>query len=315
MFKYGSFKNFVIKFFVGTVLFIFGLIYLTSLYSFSPNDPGFNQYNYNTNNIKISNLMGLFGAHLSSYSLIFIGTLSYLLAFFITTEGGKLFLGIANRFVILKFLSNLTGITIINVFLRSVDIKYLNTGLISQFLVDLFTSINLNLAENIFIYFIVNFLLLILGIVLVLLSFKINLSWINKITSFLKFLKYFKVLFSIFKLLKYIRFKKSSTKKTLRSEPTIRKTNYINLKREKNLKSKPEKQLEIDSFSFTLPSTDLLSKSNLRNNKNKELDKINENAALKLEKTLSEYGVDGKIIGFSSGPIVTLFEFVPNAGI
>ena len=35
----------------------------------------------------------------------------------------------------------------------------------------------------------------------------------------------------------------------------------------------------------------------------------------KLEKTLSEYGVDGKIIGFSSGPIVTLFEFVPNAGI
>jgi len=226
-----------------------------------------------------------------------------------------LFLGIANRFVILKFLSNLTGIITINVSLRSVDISYLNAGLISQFLVDLFTSINLNLTENIFIYFIINFLLLIFGVFLVLLSFKINLSWINKVASFLRFLKYFKVLFSVFKLLKYVQIKKNSAKKTIKSEPTIRKKNYVKLNREKNVNSKPEKQFEIDGFSFTLPSTSLLSKSNLRNNKNKELDKINENAAIKLERALSEYGVDGKIIGFSSGPIVTLFEFVPNAGI
>jgi len=315
MFKYGSFRNFVIKFFIGIVLFIFGLIYLTSLYSFSPNDPGFNQLNYNINDSEINNLLGLFGAHLSSYSFVFIGTLSYLLAFFIIIEGGKLFLGVTNRFIILKLFSNLGGIIIINISLRSVDITYLNTGLISQFLVDLFTSVNFDLAENIFIYFIINFLLLIFGTVLVLLSFKINLSWINKIASFFKFLKYFKVLFSIFKFLNYVKFKKNSAKKPLRNEPTIRKRNYVNLNKEKNIKSKPEKQLEIDSFSFTLPSTDLLSKSNLRNNKNKELDKINENAALKLEKTLSEYGVDGKIVGFSSGPIVTLFEFVPNAGI
>ena len=100
------------------------------------------------------------------------------------------------------------------------------------------------------------------------LSFKINLSWINKIISFFKLLKYFKILFSVFKLLKYVKFKENPTKKTVRSEPTIRKKNYVNLRREKNIKSKLEKQLEIDSFSFTLPSTDLLSKSNLRNNKN-----------------------------------------------
>ena len=48
--------------------------------------------------------MGFFGAYLSSYSLIFIGTLSYLLVFFIIIEGGKLFLGIASRFIVLKFL-------------------------------------------------------------------------------------------------------------------------------------------------------------------------------------------------------------------
>ena len=83
MFKYGSFRNFVIKFFVGIVLFIFGLIYLTSLYSFSSTDPGFNQFNYNISNNEVSNFLGFFGAYLSSYSLVFIGTLSYLLSFFI----------------------------------------------------------------------------------------------------------------------------------------------------------------------------------------------------------------------------------------
>ncbi len=315
MFKYGSFRNFVLKFLVGIILFGFGLSFFASLYSYSPNDPGFNQLNYNISDNKIKNLLGFFGAYLSSYSLIFVGTLSYLLAFFITIEGSKLFLGTTSRLIILKFLSNLTGIIIINVSLKLVGITYLKTGLISQFLIDILKNFNLNFLENIFIFFIINFFLLIFGIILILLSFKINLSWINKIASFLKFFKYFKILFSIFKLLKYVKIKKNPAKKNLRSEPTIRKKNYVNLNKEKSVKSKNEKQLEMDSFSFTLPSTSLLSKSNLRNNKHKELDKINENAAIKLEKTLSEYGVDGKIIGFSSGPIVTLFEFVPNAGI
>ena len=314
MFKYGSIRNFIVKFLVGIILFAFGLIYFTSLYSYSVNDPGFNQLNYNINDSNIENLMGFFGAYLSSYSLIFIGSLSYLLVFFIILEGGKLFLGITSRFIILKFFSNLTGIILINVSIKSVGITFLKTGLVSQFLVDLFTSINLNLLENIFIYFILNLLLLIFGIVLIFLSFKINFSWINKLFSFLKVLKYFKFLFSLLSLFKYISFRKRITKKTLRSEPTIKKRNYVNLSK-KNNNTKANKQLELDNFSFSLPSKNLLSKSNFKNNKNRELEKINTDAAIKLEKTLSEYGVEGKIVGFSSGPIVTLFEFIPNAGI
>ncbi len=313
MFKYGSLRNFIIRFLLGIILFGFGLIYFTSLYSYSENDPGFNQLNYNINDDNIENLIGFFGAYLSSYTLIFIGTLSYLLVFLIILEGGKLFLGITSRFIILKFLSNLTGIILINVSIKSVDIALFKTGLVSQFLVDLFTNINLNFLENIFIYFIINFLLLIFGVVLIFLSFRISFSWINKIFSFLKVFKYLKFLFSVFGLFKYLGFRKKITKTLSRSEPTIEKRNYVNLSKKNN--SKTNKQIKLDNFSFTLPSKDLLSKSNLRNNKNKELDKINTDAAMQLEKTLSEYGVEGKIIGFSSGPIVTLFEFVPNAGI
>ena len=311
MFKYGSFRNFVIKFFIGIILFGFGSIYLLSLYTYSPNDPGYQ----NLNEGEIQNILGYFGAYLSSYSLVFIGTLSYLFALLLTIEGGKVFLGIANRLIILKFLSNVLGIISINISLKSFNEFYLETGILSQIIIDLFSIINLDFLENIFISSVFNFLLLIFGILLILVSFRIRLSWINKFINLLKIFKYFRFLLSIFVLLKYFKFKKRTYKKTLRSEPTIKKRNYVNLNRKSNVKSKTEKQLELDNFSFSLPSKDLLSISNFKNTKNKELDKLNTDAALKLEKTLSEYGVEGKIIGFSSGPIVTLFEFIPNAGI
>ena len=311
MFKYGSFKNFVIKFFIGIILFGFGSIYLISLYTYSPNDPGYQNFNRG----EIQNILGHFGAYLSSYSLVFIGTLSYLFALLLTIEGGRSFLGMANRFVILNLLSNLVGIISINISLKSFGEHYLEKGVLSQIVVDLFSIINLNFFDNIFIYYVSNLILLTFGIFLILVSFRTKISWINKIIYSLKVFRYFRFLFSVFGLLKYLKLKKRTSKKTFKSEPTIKKRNYVNLNRENNLKTKPEKQLELDNFNFSLPSKDLLSKSNSKNNKNKELDKVNTDAAIKLEKTLSEYGVDGKIVGFSSGPIVTLFEFIPNAGI
>ena len=311
MFKYGSFRNFVIKFFIGIILFGFGLIYLVSLYTYSPNDPGYQNFNEG----EIQNILGHFGAYLSSYSLVFIGTLSYLFALLLTIEGGKIFLGIANRLIILKFISNIAGIISINISLKSFDEFFLETGILTQIIIDLFSIINLNFLENIYFKLVFNLFLLIFGIFLILVSFRIRLSWINRFINLLKIFKYFRFLLSIFFLLKYFGFKKRTYKKTLRSEPTIKKRNYVNLNRKSNVKSKTEKQLELDNFSFSLPSKDLLSISNFKNTKNKELDKINTDAAVKLEKTLSEYGVEGKIVGFSSGPIVTLFEFVPNAGI
>ena len=311
MFKYGSFRNFIIKFFVGSILFGFGLIFFFSLYSYSPNDPGYQ--NFNEDDVK--NILGFFGAYLSSYSLVFVGTLSYLFALLLIIEGGKISLGVPNRLIIIRFLSNLLGVISINISLKSFNEFNLETGILSQIIIDLFSIINLDFLENIFIYFVFNFLLLIFGIFLILVSFRVQLSWISRIVNSLKIFKYFRFLLSIFVLFKYLKFKKRTYKKTLRSEPTIKKRNYENINRKNNVKAKPEKQLELNNFSFSLPPKDLLSISNFKNNKNKGLDKINTDAAIKLEKTLSEYGVEGKIIGYSSGPIVTLFEFVPNAGI
>ena len=71
----------------------------------------------------------------------------------------------------------------------------------------------------------------------------------------------------------------------------------------------------MDGFKFTLPEVNLLVKQQVKSGLSKELNKTNNDLAIKLEKTLSEYGVEGEVTGFKSGPIVTLFEFIPSAGI
>ena len=59
----------------------------------------------------------------------------------------------------------------------------------------------------------------------------------------------------------------------------------------------------------------MFSQTLVKKNQTKENRRVNEELSLKLENTLLEYGVEGKIVSFKSGPIVTLFEFVPKAGI
>jgi len=109
--------------------------------------------------------------------------------------------------------------------------------------------------------------------------------------------------------------KKKYKKEIVKNEPTIKKNGFFTKRSDFVSKPQSEKKLEIDRFKFTLPSKNLLKKPSYINNLNKELSKINNELANKLEKTLAEYGVEGKVTGFKNGPIVTLFEFVPNAGI
>ncbi len=315
MFKYGSFRSFIIKFVVGSLLLGIGALYLGSLFTFSPNDPGFNQLNSISNKNEITNLFGVFGAYVSSYSFIFIGSLSYLLAIFIFFEGGKLFLGINSNFIILKFFSNFFGILLINISLQPINIIYFEKGLASQFIIDIFSNINEELLVNIFIYYIINFLIFVLGLYLIFISLKIKPRFLDKTIKLFKLLKHLKFFFYVFRFLGYIRFRKKIVKNPLRNEPTINKKSFVNAYRGNRTRPKSAKQLDLDNLSYTLPSKNILSKSNIKNLRNKELDKINTNAGIKLEKTLSEYGVEGSIVGFSSGPIVTLYEFVPNAGI
>jgi len=311
MFKYGSVRQFLIKIFCGALAVCFSFVYLGSLISYSENDPGFNIFSNNESNQEILNYFGIFGSKLASYSMVIIGSLSYVIGFFLLIEGLKSFFGMKNHQFFLRFLSNLFGVFLLGVFIYLYGIDSFKSGIISIFISDLLSGyLFVNITNNVLIY-LFNLIILIIGIVLIILSFSIKYSFIKKILFLIK----------IFRFLKYLNFisslKNISSKKEIkpRNEPTIKKNSLFSKKRNSSHQKQSPEQLEIDQFRFTLPNKNLLKKSQIKNNTNKELNRINSELADKLERTLSEYGVEGKVTGFKTGPIVTLFEFVPSAGI
>ncbi len=310
MFKYGSFKLFVIKFGLGFLASSFGIVYLGSLFSYNESDPGFKTFSNVNTEIGIKNYFNFFGSYLSSYLVIFIGSLSYIIGFFILTEGIKSLFGVRTSFLFLKLLANILGVFIIGIFLNFYGSSLLSAGLISKFLSGLITSFMI--INNDALIYLINLFLLIVGLCLVYFSFSMKLRILKKFLLVFNFLKYI----DVFALIK--KFYKNENKKTTfknKSEPTIKRNAFINITKKVDEKSRNFKQLEIDQFKFSLPKKNILNKSPDKNNLNKELNKTNSELANKLEQTLLEYGVEGKVIGFRSGPIVTLFEFIPNAGI
>ena len=72
-------------------------------------------------------------------------------------------------------------------------------------------------------------------------------------------------------------------------------------------------ELKISKNQYILPSINLLKTSNEVRSSTNNIEKRNIEFGKKLEIILKEYGVEGKIINFKSGPVVTLYEFVPAA--
>ncbi len=315
MFKYGSIRKFFIKIFFGSISVIFSLVYLGSLLSYNKNDPGFKKFSDQDISQDVINYFGIFGSYLSSYSIVIIGSLSYVIGFFILIEGIKSILGIINKKYFLRFFSNLFGIFFISIFIYLYGSDKFNSGLISIFLSDQLNYYIFEKINNSLLIYLLNLIVFIIGFILIFLSFSIKYNFFKKIFIFFKLIKFIKYLNFISPINNLLKNKSSKKVTRSRNEPTIRKNSFIAKKEYVRSPKRTQEQLEIDQFTFALPNKGLLKKSISKNGTNKELNKINSELADKLEKTLSEYGVEGKVIGFKTGPIVTLFEFIPNAGI
>lgn len=270
MFKYGSFRLFLAKFILGSLITAFAVVYLISLYSYSQTDPGFKIFE--TGN-EIKNYFGLFGAYLASYSMFMFGQISYFVSFFILIEGVKNFLGIKNSYLVLKIFSNLTGVLLINIFLVFQNINFIYGGEVSLFLSNHFSKILNNITENILLQYVSNIFILVIGLLLLLFSFSLKFKFFKKIFTVLKvfkLIKYFKFIFFFIKIFKKPRRVKSYNYK---SEPTIKKSLFRNKEEPSISKRQPFKQLEIEQFKFTLPKRNLLLKSPNKGNINKEVTK------------------------------------------
>ena len=280
----------------GVCILLMGILIFIALISYSPEDPNF----IFPENTIIKNVLGYQGSVASDFIFQSIGLIGYLLPVTYIFTG----LNIFKKKEILVVIENTFFVTIYTLFGSLFFAKfysenftlYINGsgGFVGNYLSESFFVNLLNKNEN----FSYN-LILLLTFFFFILSINFNLKnfilIIKKISNFL--------------------FKRNSKNYTSKDElinefipqeeiKDIIQEDLPFIKAENNRSSKTK---------FSLPSIDLL-KNPIK--KERESPNINENNNPEfLEKILLDFGVNGKIKKVSHGPVVTLNEFEPAAGI
>ncbi len=293
-------QSFVIKRVIeinGILISVLGLLLFLALLSYSPEDPNF----IFSDNTKIKNLLGFYGSYTSDLFLQSVGLIAYLVPITLIFNGinifiqKKFFVIIENLFFIITYL--IAGSLFLSYFYTDTFSLYINGngGFVGNYLNEKIFNNLILINEIIFYYF-----LIILTLILFFIS--INLRYINLI-SFINYSK---------KIILKNNQKNYTNKNEVISE-------YIPQEQIKNLIQedlpfiKAEQNYQVKKSKFELPSIDLL---RLPSKKERENESKNEkNNSEFLEKILLDFGVKGNIKKVSQGPVVTLNEFEPAAGV
>ena len=294
-----SLLNFVIKRLAeifGIIIFATGISLLISLISYSPEDPNF----IFPNNTKINNLLGFHGAFISDLFLQSIGLISYLISFTLIITGlnifrdKEFFLIINNIFFSIIYI--VFGSLFLNHFYSNGYLLHINGngGFVGNYLDETFLNSIIQINEIIFYYFII-FLI----IIFFLISINFNLK------NFYNF---------ILKILALFLNKKESnyTDKSEIISEYIPQDEIKNLIQEDLPFIKSEEKSN-NKIKFELPSLNLLRTPTKKERSNFEKNETHDPEFL--EKILLDFGVSGNIKKVSHGPVVTLNEFEPAAGV
>ena len=281
--------------FIGLLLISLGIALTISFATYSPSDP---TLIYGESNSNIKNFFGIYGSKVSDFLLQSFGLISFLVLITLISWGLKL--------IIYKELKNITLKLFFLTLYLIFGCTYLHITFNNSFwLVDngnsgfvgglIFNFINQysNIIENQY----TSFVLIVLTILFFVLSSEINLKII---------------------LLKLFSF--SSNKKIENISNTNDELAEKNLLTEDNKEpqqsfffakeqAKPTEKIK----KFHLPSIDLLEKNNSKLSP-QQMNKNRPDGEF-MEGILQDFGISGKIQKINNGPVVSLYEFEPAAGV
>ncbi len=282
---------------VGISLISIAVLLFIALFSYSPEDPNF----IFTENINVTNLLGFKGSYTSDLFFQSVGLISFLICITIFFTGINLFKN--KKFLIIfenifySIIYSILGTLFLTTFYKNSFLLSINGngGFVGIFFQNTFLTNLINLNKDISYYF-----LIILIIILFFISINFSISSLRSS---------FKILFS-----RVRNIKKSEMKDFENHQDEVIFTPGLDEKLVQedlpfNKKSKENKAL----YKFRLPIIDFLKKPK-KSEKDKSLseNKIDEKT---LEKILLDFGVEGNIKKVNRGPVVTLNEFEPAAGI
>ena len=278
------------------LLILLSILLLLSFLTYSPDDPNF----IFPKNAEIKNLLGFTGSYISDLFFQSIGIISFLIpiTIFFTSinlfKNKKLVILIENIFF--SVLYSVFGCLFLSVFYDNSFwlIFNGNGGFVGNFLEKSFLFSIINLNSQISYY-----LLIILVLFLFLVSINFNLKVI--INSFKKY----------FFLIKKNKLSQENIPID-NSDSYSNSDENVNTRIQVDLPFSQNINIKKNETKFKLPLIDFLKEPSKKEKENRKNDKNDETI---LEKILLDFGVEGKIKKISHGPVVTLNEFEPAAGV
>ena len=280
----------------GIFITIAGLLLFIALITYSPEDPNF----IFPQNTQIKNILGFQGSFISDLFFQSIGLISYLFSITLIVTGINIFrlkefyLFIENLFF--STIYSIFGTLFLGYFYSNTFVLYINGngGFIGSYLNNTFLSTIILTNETIFYYILIFF-------IVILFLKSINFHPI----------KFYKIIIKLFSI-----FTNNEQKSYTNKNEVIKE--YIPQEEIKNLiqedlpfiRSENKKDNKIK---FILPDIKLL--KILTNREKESFEKNESHNPNFLEKILLDFGVNGKIKKVSHGPVVTLNEFEPAAGV
>ena len=282
---------------IGIFIFCLGILLFLALVSYSPTDPNF----IFPKNAVINNLLGFQGSYISDLFIQSAGLITYLIPVTYIFTGAnifkkkEIFLLIENTFFIILY--SLVGSLFLSYYYKNTFSLYINGngGFIGNFFNETFLKNIIASYENVFYY-----IFIILTIIFFLVSINFNIkNFIQLIKNVIQF------------LLK--KENKNYTNKNEIINEYIPQDAIKDLIQEDLPFIKAETNQSLNKTKFALPSIDLLKIPSKKERKNFNQNENNDPEFL--EKILLDFGVNGSIKKVSHGPVVTLNEFEPAAGV
>ncbi len=277
---------------VGIALVIISIFLFISLISYSPEDPNF----IFPENQNVKNILGFRGSFIADIFFQSIGIVSLLIPFSLLFTGlsitinKKFIVIIENIFFIILYI--ILGTFFFGIFHKETYWLIINgnSGFVGDLMSETIIADFLKINKAASYYFLIFFILLFF-----LLSSNFKISHIS----------------NIFTLIRKLFLSKKNN--LIDNENTFKENNIIEKPKEQPVQEDlfSSNKSILSDIKIKLPLIDFLKKPEKNSNKKEDI-KID---AEGLEKILLDFGVEGKIKKISHGPVVSLNEFEPAAGV